>query len=72
MLQLQLHISSIFIEIKSSNKLHQIKTLNRKIAIVDFDVHHGNGTQEIVECLKPKTFKFEIKLPFSYHNASTI
>lgn len=26
----------------------------RKIAIVDIDVHHGNGTQEIVECLKPK------------------
>ena len=29
----------------------------KKIAIVDFDVHHGNGTQEIVEALiKPKEF----------------
>ena len=30
----------------------------KKIAIVDFDVHHGNGTQEIVEAMiKPKKFK---------------
>lgn len=28
----------------------------RKVAIVDFDVHHGNGTQEIVECLRAKKF----------------
>jgi acetoin utilization deacetylase AcuC-like enzyme len=29
----------------------------KKVAIVDFDVHHGNGTQEIVEALnKPKEF----------------
>lgn len=24
----------------------------KKVAIVDFDVHHGNGTQEIVECMQ--------------------
>ena len=30
----------------------------KKVAIVDFDVHHGNGTQEIIEALmKPKEFK---------------
>ena len=23
----------------------------KKVAIVDFDVHHGNGTQEIIECM---------------------
>ena len=23
----------------------------KKVAIIDFDVHHGNGTQEIVECM---------------------
>jgi acetoin utilization deacetylase AcuC-like enzyme len=29
----------------------------KKVAIVDFDVHHGNGTQEIVELLaQPKKF----------------
>ena len=25
-----------------------------KVAIIDFDVHHGNGTEHIIECLKPK------------------
>ena len=30
----------------------------KKVAIVDFDIHHGNGTQEIIEALmKPKDFK---------------
>lgn len=30
----------------------------KRIAIVDFDVHHGNGTQEIIECMQaPKLFK---------------
>jgi len=29
----------------------------KRVAIVDFDVHHGNGTQEIVELLAgPKKF----------------
>jgi acetoin utilization deacetylase AcuC-like enzyme len=23
----------------------------KKVAIIDFDVHHGNGTQEIVQCM---------------------
>jgi len=30
----------------------------KKIAIVDFDVHHGNGTQEIIECMQePQEFR---------------
>lgn len=24
----------------------------KKVAIVDFDVHHGNGTEDLIECLK--------------------
>ena len=32
-----------------------------KIAIVDFDVHHGNGTEEIVQMLKGKPFKHSIQ-----------
>ena len=24
----------------------------KRVAIVDFDVHHGNGTQELLECLR--------------------
>lgn len=30
----------------------------QRIAIVDFDVHHGNGTQEIIQCMQqPIIFK---------------
>ena len=28
----------------------------KKIAIVDFDVHHGNGTEEIIQMLNYKKF----------------
>ena len=32
-----------------------------KIAIVDFDVHHGNGTEEIVQMLNfPESLKMKI------------
>ena len=27
----------------------------RRIAIVDFDIHHGNGTEEIIRNLSPRT-----------------
>ncbi|CDW86211.1 histone deacetylase [Stylonychia lemnae] len=37
----------------------------KKVAIVDFDVHHGNGTQEIVEALLPKKFVVKYNTPFS-------
>lgn len=30
----------------------------KKIAIVDFDVHHGNGTEEIVQLLNNKKYSF--------------
>lgn len=38
-----------------------------KIAIIDFDVHHGNGTQEIIEAMiKPKRFTIKTDVsPFS-------
>lgn len=31
----------------------------KRVAIVDFDVHHGNGTEDLIECLKApgKLFK---------------
>ena len=52
-----------------SNYRKQIK----KIVIVDFDVHHGNGTQEIVEALmKPKQFTVSNDCsPFSTFEIST-
>ena len=43
------------------------------MAIVDFDVHHGNGTQEIIEALmRPKTFVVTNECsPFSTFEIST-
>ena len=45
----------------------------KKIVIVDFDVHHGNGTQEIIEALmKPKEFTVTNDCsPFSMFEIST-
>ena len=44
--------------------LELLKYHNR-VLYIDIDVHHGNGTQEIVECLKPKKFTVTLKTPFS-------
>jgi hypothetical protein len=38
----------------------------RKVAIVDFDVHHGNGTEEIVRWLVPGVDETSIDSPFTY------
>lgn len=45
----------------------------KKIAIVDFDVHHGNGTQEIVEAMiKPKSFTVKTNVsPFATSEITT-
>ena len=36
----------------------------RRVAIVDFDVHHGNGTEEIVRNLRPREYR--LPLPGSW------
>lgn len=34
------------------------RTRIKRVAIVDIDVHHGNGTQEIIECMqRPRVFR---------------
>ena len=34
------------------------RTRIKRVAIVDIDVHHGNGTQEIIECMqRPRIFR---------------
>eukprot|EP00977_Amphora_coffeiformis_P003804 scaffold765_cov160-Amphora_coffeaeformis.AAC.5 len=43
----------------------------RKIAIIDFDVHHGNGTEEIIRQLVPTTEKASIRTPFAYGEISS-
>lgn len=37
----------------------------RKIAIIDFDVHHGNGTEEIIRQLVPNVETTVIRTPFA-------
>ncbi|KAL7559181.1 hypothetical protein ACA910_013189 [Epithemia clementina (nom. ined.)] len=43
----------------------------RKVAIIDFDVHHGNGTEEIIRQLVPVTEKAAIRTPFSVGEMSS-
>ena len=38
---------------------YKYKDIIKKIAIFDFDVHHGNGTEEIIQMLNSKNFKNE-------------
>eukprot|EP00522_Entomoneis_paludosa_P010281 CAMPEP_0172442002 /NCGR_PEP_ID=MMETSP1065-20121228/2480_1 /TAXON_ID=265537 /ORGANISM="Amphiprora paludosa, Strain CCMP125" /LENGTH=1034 /DNA_ID=CAMNT_0013191647 /DNA_START=121 /DNA_END=3225 /DNA_ORIENTATION=+ len=43
----------------------------RKVAIIDFDVHHGNGTEEIIRQLVPVTEKTSIRTPFAFGEMSS-
>jgi len=43
----------------------------QKIAIVDFDVHHGNGTEEIIRQLVPTVEKTTIRTPFAVGELAT-
>jgi len=43
----------------------------KKIAIIDFDVHHGNGTEAIIRNLVPSMDKAPIKLPFAVGTMET-
>lgn len=55
------------VAVAASYCMSQYRNQIQKVAIVDFDVHHGNGTQEIVESLisqKPFTIKTSLASPF--------
>jgi acetoin utilization deacetylase AcuC-like enzyme/ankyrin repeat protein len=43
----------------------------RKVAIIDFDVHHGNGTEEIIRQLVPTSEKATIRTPFAFGEISS-
>mmetsp|Transcript_27116 Transcript_27116/g.54231 ORF Transcript_27116/g.54231 Transcript_27116/m.54231 type:complete len:892 (+) Transcript_27116:385-3060(+) len=43
----------------------------KKIAIVDFDVHHGNGTEEIIRNLTPQVETATIETPFASGKIAT-
>ncbi|KAL7436727.1 hypothetical protein ACHAXM_008680 [Skeletonema potamos] len=45
----------------------------KKVAIIDFDVHHGNGTEEIVRQLTPNIEHAVVRTPFAvgaFHTSS--
>ena len=45
----------------------------KKVAMIDFDVHHGNGTEEIVRQLTPINEQSVVRTPFavaSFHSSS--
>jgi len=37
----------------------------KRVALLDFDVHHGNGTEACVAATAPSLRKFSFKTPFS-------
>ena len=37
----------------------------RKVAILDFDVHHGNGTEACVGAVAPRMAKYSFQTPVS-------
>lgn len=43
----------------------------RKVAIIDFDVHHGNGTEEIVRQLVPNIQSSSIRTPYAVGSLHT-
>jgi acetoin utilization deacetylase AcuC-like enzyme len=43
----------------------------QKVAIIDFDVHHGNGTEAVIRNLIPSVEKGTIRTPFAYGEIST-
>ena len=48
------------IEIGAPYAKFRYKNEIKKIKIIDFDMHHGNRTEEIVQMLKSKAFKHTI------------
>lgn len=43
----------------------------KKVAIIDFDVHHGNGTEAIVRNLVPDVERASIRTPFAFGEIAT-
>jgi acetoin utilization deacetylase AcuC-like enzyme len=43
----------------------------RKVAIIDFDVHHGNGTEAVIRNLVPNVEKTAIRTPFASGDLSS-
>uniref|UniRef100_A0A6S8IVI8 Histone deacetylase domain-containing protein n=1 Tax=Dunaliella tertiolecta TaxID=3047 RepID=A0A6S8IVI8_DUNTE len=57
-------LSNVAIGAAYALNVHRHQGIGR-VAILDFDVHHGNGTQAVVANTQPSTQKVAIKTPFS-------
>lgn len=56
------------VAIAAAYTLYKYKDQVKKIAIFDFDVHHGNGTEEIIQMLSGKKFERS----FNYNKIGSI
>jgi len=53
------------VSIGAGYALNRHRDVVKKIVIVDFDVHHGNGTEETVRCLQPYPVTFKSSNPMN-------
>lgn len=61
------------VAIGAAYALSVLRTAVRKVAIVDFDVHHGNGTEAIISSLSPthlRSFRHQFGVHFSLRQPS--
>lgn len=54
------------ISIAASYAMNMYRDTIRKVAFVDFDVHHGNGTEETVRWLRPGVQTLDVSSSFCY------
>jgi acetoin utilization deacetylase AcuC-like enzyme len=53
------------VSIGAAYSKYMYSKLVQKVAILDFDVHHGNGTEAIVRNLRPTKLKMPLNLPMA-------
>ena len=64
------------VAIGAAYTLNKYRNEIKKIAIFDFDVHHGNGTEEIIQMLNykkfSKTFEYDKNISINIENTKQI
>eukprot|EP01039_Chlorochromonas_danica_P004697 gene4697-5145_t len=59
------------ISIAAAYAMNRHRDVVRKVAIVDFDVHHGNGTEETVRWLRPRVETVDVTSGFVFGQLQT-
>ena len=59
------------VSIGAAYAMNRHRDLVKKVAIVDFDVHHGNGTEETVRWLRPAVDRATFSNDFSFGSVET-